>query len=119
MRYRHPRLLQRSIVRMSLRDAARRGSAQAQEILSSDSLFNEVEAILVNRYIKTTNAAHTLDDADGTPILDSLLDFIKWMYESGFLEFLLGLFAGMGTLTTQTIQAQLYFIYTGAESVVE
>lgn len=68
-------------------------------IAASEALldFENFHDLAVVTYAEQTNAAYSMDES-GTPILDKLLEFVKWMYESGFLEFLIKLFAGMSVV---------------------
>ena len=86
------KLVQRAHVRSALRKK-RQTDERAARILADGNLFSQFYMATLDEYVqqKGENVISTLDD-DGNPILTKLLDFIKWMYESGFLEFLIGMF---------------------------
>lgn len=93
------KLVQRAHVRSALRKINQIDD-RAGRILGSTNFFNQFYMATLDEYVSINGrgVVSTLDD-DGNPILTKLLDFIKWMYESGFLEFLIGMFSGM-TATT-------------------
>ena len=85
----HRRLLQRLAVRRALRNAKSQGEPGVDYCLEE---FDGFYQFVVSQYVRATGASFEALDESQTPILDKLLDFVKWMYESGFLEFLIGLF---------------------------
>ncbi len=89
------RIMQRVMLRARLRQLSRSGTPEQQQAATAAlSDFDEVYFVTMTCYVEQTHESHTLDET-GTPILDKITDFIKWMYESGFLEFLLKLLMGM------------------------
>lgn len=95
--------IQKLLVRNALSSLSRRHEVgsdlknAAKDLLSDRSLLDEYYGTLVGIYCTDVDpsAAVGFDEESGTPILDSLIEFIKWMYESGFLELVLKLFFGM------------------------
>ena len=95
--------VQKLLVRNALSSLSRRRDADAEtqkaakELLSDRVLFDEYYATIVGVYCTEVdpNAAIGFDEESGTPILDKLIEFMKWAYESGFLELILKLFFGI------------------------
>ncbi len=93
-------IVQRSHVRSALTKFQKDNPSDLRpaRILGSRNFFNQFYMATLDEYVSINGSGviSALDD-DGNPILTKLLDFIKWMYESGFLEFLIGMFSGMTT----------------------
>lgn len=105
MRLRNRRILQNAAIRLALFEQR---TDAARQIARDATLFEEFSALIVGKYIHTTNASYVADE-DGTPILDKLMEFVKWMYESGFLAFLIDLFgATMATTTNETNRTEVF-----------
>jgi hypothetical protein len=93
--------IQRLHIRIALRkhESSERLGEYAKRIGGRRETFLAFCDLLTETYIKKTDAQHTIT-ADGV-ILDRIFDFIKWLYESGMLEWLIGLFGGLETFHHQ------------------
>ena len=98
------RFLQRLALHRRLAALARSGEEIADGAMMALASFGDFYQLTVRHFVQSTGAAHTLDE-DGTPILDKLLDFFKWLYESGALEWLIRLFAGMAITAAMSVSA--------------
>lgn len=88
--------IQRLAVWRRLSVLSRKGSSSASQAAAyALDHFDQFYASVVGVYQLSTGAKVATVDMQGNPIFESLLDFIKWMYESGMLEWLLRLFSGM------------------------
>lgn len=103
--------IQKLLLRNALASFARRNTGEpdlvraSKDLLADRTLFDEYYGAIVGIYCTEVDptAAVGFDEESGTPILDKLIEFMKWMYESGFLELLLKLFFGI-TLSDEDLE---------------
>ena len=76
---------------------------QAQLVLDDWDLRNLVYIGSVERFIEQGGAVIAMDEESQVPILDRLIDFFKWLWESGALMEIIKLF--LGGLSTEEHKA--------------
>lgn len=89
------RILQRIGLRNQLRKIAENTVELSQAAHEALSDFDEFYSLTVHAYVSHQNIEVTQTDESGTPILDSVFGFFKWLWESGMLEWLLKIWFGI------------------------
>jgi len=87
--------IQRLHIRIALRkhESSEKLGGFAKRIGGRRETFLAFCDLVTDVYVNETQARHTIT-ADGV-ILDRIFEFIKWLYESGMLEWLIGFLGGV------------------------
>lgn len=95
------RAFNRAVLRLK-RTGTDREKEIAETILNDSDFANEMYTAAVGEFVEEKRLISGRDfirDESGTPILDALLGFFRFLIESGLLEKLIDIFLGVGNET--------------------